>query len=245
MLPGPGWYPDPANPAAGQRWWDGTQWTPHAAPYGPGPTHDLETEQRSANSARVALLAGAGLYVVQFVVVSLVYHSIWSNFQHTIDDAQNGTTTRSAFPGLQGGLLVGQGALQLASIGLLAVGVVFLVWFHRAATVSRAAGLPARYSPGWAVGAWFIPFANWFMPYQAAVDMLPHDHPQRVLVARWWALWLGTQFSALFVALASLASVGLGLAVALVGAVLAVSAAAAGREVVALVTDTHARLFAR
>jgi hypothetical protein len=245
MLPGPGWYPDPGNPVGGQRWWDGQQWTQHAVAHGYGPGLDREPEERSSSSARVALLAGAGLYCVQFLVVSLVYHSIWSNFQHTINNAQNGTTTSSTFPGVQGPLLAGQFALQLASIGLLAVGIVFLVWFHRAATVARAAGLPARYSPGWAVGAWFIPFANWFMPYQAAVDLLPPGHPQRGLVGRWWGLWLGTQFAGIFVALASLASAALGLAVGLIGAVLAVSAALAGREVVRIVTDTHRQLLGR
>lgn len=247
MLPGPGWYPDPSNPAAGQRWWDGQQWTHHAVGYGPGPGRglDRDAEVRSANSARVALVVGAGLYALQFLVLSLVYHSFWSNFQHTMDQAQNGTTASPGLPGFQGSLLVGEGALQLASIGLLAVGIVFLVWFHRAATVARAAGLPARYSPGLAVGAWFIPFANWFMPYQAAVDLLPPGHPQRGVVGRWWVLWLGTQFVGIFVGLASLASVGLGVAIGLIGVVIAVSAAAAGREVVRIVTETHAQLLAR
>jgi hypothetical protein len=29
----PGWHPDPANPSAAVRWWDGTQWTEHARAY--------------------------------------------------------------------------------------------------------------------------------------------------------------------------------------------------------------------
>lgn len=38
--PPPGWHPDPADPGASQRWWDGTQWTEHtragqAAPAAP------------------------------------------------------------------------------------------------------------------------------------------------------------------------------------------------------------------
>jgi membrane protease YdiL (CAAX protease family) len=32
--PPPGWYPDPVPPGSGQRWWDGTQWTP-ATSHGP------------------------------------------------------------------------------------------------------------------------------------------------------------------------------------------------------------------
>lgn len=35
--PPAGWYPDTSRPGQ-QRWWDGTQWTTHTAPLGPGPT---------------------------------------------------------------------------------------------------------------------------------------------------------------------------------------------------------------
>jgi hypothetical protein len=35
-LPPPAWHPDPWDPAARLRWWDGTQWTGYTAPRGPG-----------------------------------------------------------------------------------------------------------------------------------------------------------------------------------------------------------------
>jgi hypothetical protein len=34
-LPPPGWHPDPWDPVAHWRWWDGQQWTGHTAPQGP------------------------------------------------------------------------------------------------------------------------------------------------------------------------------------------------------------------
>ncbi|NMM83092.1 hypothetical protein B2J88_01695 [Rhodococcus sp. SRB_17] len=46
--PGPGWYPDPENPALNQRWWDGTQWTPTVQPINP-PTPPAESVLRGAN----------------------------------------------------------------------------------------------------------------------------------------------------------------------------------------------------
>ncbi|MEV8550839.1 DUF4328 domain-containing protein [Streptomyces glaucescens] len=86
----------------------------------------------------------------------------------------------------------------------LACAIVFLCWFFR---MRRTTGLMApdqfRRGPGWAVGTWFIPLANLWMPYRIAMEMwmaatfLPHDGGQRQTrtwpVNTWWALFvLGT-----------------------------------------------------
>ena len=66
----------------------------------------------------------------------------------------NDATDRARGIGVVGGLVT------LAAI------VVWLVWQYRAR--SNLDGLGAvglRYSPGWAVGWWFIPVAFWWMPY--------------------------------------------------------------------------------
>jgi hypothetical protein len=77
------------------------------------------------------------------------------------------------------------GALSIASLVLL------LVWQFRAATVARWLGLPARRSPGWGVGSWFVPVVNLWMPYQAIRDCLPPGHPERRRVLRFWLALLG------------------------------------------------------
>ncbi|MCP3753667.1 DUF4328 domain-containing protein [Streptomyces sp. TBY4] len=51
----------------------------------------------------------------------------------------------------------------------LATAVVFVVWFHRVrcnGQVFRPDGFTQ--SAGWAIGGWFIPFANLFFPYRTA-----------------------------------------------------------------------------
>lgn len=89
--------------------------------------------------------------------------------------------------------------------------VLFLRWFHR---VNR--NLPAlgtvhrlrRISPGWAVGSWFVPIANLFVPKMAANDVwrasgpdLPVrdptwiDRPVAAIVHVWWGVWLVTSFA--------------------------------------------------
>lgn len=50
--------------------------------------------------------------------------------------------------------------------------IAFVVWFFR---MRRATGplAPDRFrnGPGWAIGAWFVPLANLWMPYRVAFDM--------------------------------------------------------------------------
>lgn len=52
---------------------------------------------------------------------------------------------------------------------MLATAVVFIVWFHRVrhnAGVFRPDGFSQ--SAGWAIGGWFVPVANLFLPYRTA-----------------------------------------------------------------------------
>lgn len=88
----------------------------------------------------------------------------------------------------------------LLYLGLfVATAVVFLVWFYRVAKNLRALGADEpRFSPGWCVGYWFIPFANLFRPYQAAKDIWARSEPPGsegagaggALLGGWWAMWI-------------------------------------------------------
>lgn len=49
-------------------------------------------------------------------------------------------------------------------------GIVFVVWFHRTRTNAEAFAPGAdRLRPGWAIGGWFVPLANFWLPYRIAV----------------------------------------------------------------------------
>jgi len=96
-----------------------------------------------------------------------------------------------------------------ASIGLLQLilmvptGVVWLVWQHRAHANLLSLGVQGtRFTPGWAVGWWFIPIANLGKPYQAvrelwrasSPDALETDWKQQPtwpVIPWWWATWIG------------------------------------------------------
>jgi hypothetical protein len=75
------------------------------------------------------------------------------------------------------GLLLGSVAAVLVFV--LCV-VLFCVWVHRA--IRNAAALGARameFTPGWAVGWFFVPFANLVKPYQVVREIYQASDPDR------------------------------------------------------------------
>jgi uncharacterized protein DUF4328 len=88
--------------------------------------------------------------------------------------------------------------------------VVFLIWEHRAfANLSPLKARNLEFSPGWAVGWWFIPFANLVKPYQAMKELWRESDPEfdpemgflsasigvPSIFGFWWALWIISNIS--------------------------------------------------
>ena len=88
----------------------------------------------------------------------------------------------------------------------LATVVFFLTWLYRAADNLRAfqRSRPFEYTPGWAVGSWFIPFANLVVPYRAVKEVWQKSgRPDEALLSEpgppaffglWWTFWLLSSF---------------------------------------------------
>jgi hypothetical protein len=87
--------------------------------------------------------------------------------------------------------------------------ITFLRWIYQASSNLNALGyVSQRFSPGWAVGWWFIPFMNCFRPYQVMNEIWKSSHPNNKytpglpsagtykidigsnLIGWWWALWI-------------------------------------------------------
>ena len=100
--------------------------------------------------------------------------------------------------------------LTLLSAGLyLSTVVLFLMWFHRAyknLTPLGAVGL--QYSPGWTIGAWFIPIGNLFIPYRIAKEIwvksgerheeyafLNTESTVPSVIGTWWGFWIVSNIS--------------------------------------------------
>jgi hypothetical protein len=257
----PGWYDDPGFPGH-LRWWDGRQWAPPGPPpggfggpgyggpgYG-GPGYgfvappNLPDEQRSGNRARSALWAGVGVQAVS-LVCNLIYLNeagpAMRDFWNRAMNAPRGTRVAPMTP-LSSTATLANGIGQFAAFGSLIVGILFLVWFHRALTNAQSLGLPMRRSPGWGIAGFFIPIVNLWFPYQSACDLFPPGHPDRKIVGRWWACYLGAGFAAIPTFVAAFFSIAVGAAFAVLVAALYLLAAIAGREMIERAHAAHAEL---
>jgi Domain of unknown function (DUF4328) len=84
---------------------------------------------------------------------------------------------------------------------------MFLVWLHRAhSNLQPLLAQNVEFTPGWAVGWWFIPFANLVKPFQAVREVWVESDPDGgdgeasflsasvrsapVYMGVWWGLWL-------------------------------------------------------
>lgn len=73
-----------------------------------------------------------------------------------------------------------QGLVGVLSLAVsLGTGVVFLIWFHRAhANLPALGGRRLKYSPGWAVGGFFVPFLNFVRPAQVMTEIWHGSDPE-------------------------------------------------------------------
>jgi Domain of unknown function (DUF4328) len=88
------------------------------------------------------------------------------------------------------------GLLYLTSF--VAALVVYLMWIYRAVSNLDAVRTgvpigPLRFSPGWAVGWYFVPIMNLFRPFQVMRELYREsnpDHRSSWLIGAWWTLWI-------------------------------------------------------
>ncbi len=97
-----------------------------------------------------------------------------------------------------------QQLLALAKLAFyIGSAIPFLMWFHRAHRNLPALGnRRLEYTPGWAVGAWFVPILNLFRPYQIMREVWKGSDPENLqtsypggaggsaMVGWWWALFI-------------------------------------------------------
>jgi len=211
-----GWYPDPSGESA-WRYFDGTAWTPHLQPeqvHAPTLPHEAAEAGRRARQVRrvgipllvaAAVLSGAALLLEQHYAFSIRDWMVesWHRIEAASQDPNRPTPVLPTIPTEPGG----PAALRLFGLLGSVVGLVVLLrWQLRAARLGRLLGYPSHIAPGLGVGGWFIPVANWFLPYLALRDLLPPDHPGRRRVAWFWGLWLASSVPALALTLVGAAT---------------------------------------
>jgi hypothetical protein len=101
-----------------------------------------------------------------------------------------------------------QGVVYLLSFPIYIFTIVtFLIWLHRAhSNLSALDAGNLEFTPGWAVGWWFVPFANLVKPFQVVREVWWESNPdadpnERVFLSAslrtaptymgvWWAMWI-------------------------------------------------------
>lgn len=240
--------PPPASGGAAlpQGW--ASQVTPRAvASERPGAfttTQSVDVERRMVPVARFAVAAPAVYFLVSLLLQRVNADQLRSaGHQFRIDwhDAQHGITPPPYHaPGnslAPVGLLVG--AITLAAV------VVACIWQHRAASAGRALGIPARSSPAWGVGSWFVPIVNLWIPYSAVRDCLPPGHPYRRRVLHWWIAWLLAGFLSTLAAATALFSTGTALVLSIPAALACVAVIAWAPGIVLTIAAAHQEALAQ
>ena len=162
----------------GDDWWlasDGKWYPPEARPAPPPPPPPSTPGAESAqwpSDTRVARLRGlsrgltgtlggflwasAALYALS-AVLYLGYWGAW--------DTWSQGTTSGAFSDLLDAEAAAEAGVSFASLAYVVTIVLFIIWHNQAYKAAESRGVIGnRWSSGWAVGGWFIPFANLVIP---------------------------------------------------------------------------------
>ena|SRR5438552_1503302 len=143
-----------------------------------------------------AIIAFAGLFslaILGILASVLMIVSPDSNFE-----LPSGETMDTAW------FLVSIVALFQLGLRILCI-IFFLVWLYRAFNNLPVIGARnLQFSPGWAVGWWFIPFANLVQPYKIVKELYRESHvaalraspvPSTENVGLWWGMFLTSGFA--------------------------------------------------
>ncbi len=172
-----GWYADPYD-ATRWRYWDGVAWTPtvspSAAPPVPPPPPWLPAPPanqyvrgtfRSLRGLSTALLV---LFIVLAAMYALLAAFIGGRIA-LVGRIINGERVTVAEVTDADDAVAG-GAIFVILVAT-AVFILFVIWLWRAYSNLESLGVgPRRYGRGWAIGAWFVPVANLFIPKQVVND---------------------------------------------------------------------------
>jgi hypothetical protein len=162
------------------------------------PPTDLAAEGRCLSEYRSA--RGCAKAATVFLIVVLVTKFLVAGYQFRIlqmlDDVQHGTTPTSS--AVQGALIRHLSVSVCDIVAYIASGISFIVWFFRVHRNLPSLGNEGlKWSPGWTIGAWFIPLANWILPYLVMCEVWNGSNPanidnkrrQNTRVSAWVTFW--------------------------------------------------------
>lgn len=156
--------------------WNGETSLWDAAPPGTLPEFMRRPGFTSLGGPAIVLysLFGAFLVVTLLSLAADIFH--FATLNRVLDGESVSTGDRDMAEGLYA-----SGKLLQAML-MLAIGPFFIWWTRRATCNVAALGAESpTFSPGWAIGWWFIPIANWFQPLRVLNQAWRASDPNAVL----------------------------------------------------------------
>ena len=90
-------------------------------------------------------------------------------------------------------------AVQRGVMGLVVfiAALLFMLFIRSEIVALRASGIATKYTPGWAIGWWFVPFANFVMPVLVVLDVWKQRLPRAggALPVLWWVAYCVSMLS--------------------------------------------------
>lgn len=134
-----------------------------------------------------------GLLIASAVIALVGILTTW-NVLRLVNDIGGGELVSNQQVENADSAMAGSGILQL--LFLIGTAVAWCIWQHRAHSNLLSLGSQGlRFTPGWAVGYWFIPFINLVRPYEAMRELWQASDPGATLgwrsgqvtpVIGWW-----------------------------------------------------------
>ena len=174
-----------------------------APPGGAGPVGAVSVQDyRSGHVLSLWIVAG----LIASAITSIVTIAVRASYISAVDDVRNDV------PGaVDHANSVLDATRAVSSVGLLiivVIAVLWVIWQYRGQKNVRALGAAnLRFAPGWVVGWWFIPVANYAMPYLTMRELYKASDPDAgavewaamatpILLPLWWAACLLRQILA-------------------------------------------------
>lgn len=165
---------------------------------GPPPFRSYVSPRSRARATKILLIAGAIVSAVSMVLSALELVFPTLSPEDEVEDNPGGALVVL--------LQLGLGSLQV--LIYIATVVCLLMWLYRSYKNLPSFGTPSRnvrYSPGWAVGSFFIPFVNLVVPYRAVKELWRKSVPPAhaflgnasppTWFPLWWLFWLLSGFA--------------------------------------------------
>ena len=164
---------------------------------GNGQADSLQSLDRRANATRGLLLVYLGLSTLFLLMnCAILYYELTSPY---------GLIYALAFDSWQVNLLkflIPLSAVAMILFTLLVI-IAMMFWVYRAWANLRDMGLESlNYTPGWAVGSFFVPFINLVTPFRAMRELANRSAGEDVWqilspvpdVSSWWSCFIAAMF---------------------------------------------------